>query len=85
MLTTRVFEVSHNEGSYHTIQNEKENYDMLEQLTTIQSEDTSVKVDLLHLDPTHPDGGCCCGGHDGHHCCGRHYHVREEGAGETVE
>ena len=58
---------------------------MLELMNQMDTQENIVKVDLLHLDPTHPDGGCCCGGHDGHHCCGRHHHVREEGAGETVE
>ena len=42
-------------------------------LESLGKQESPVKVDLLHLDPTAPDGGCCCGNnHEGHHCCGRH-------------
>ena len=49
---------------------------MLEHLTSVDAPENVGKLDLLHLDPTHPDGGGC-GGHDGHKCCGRHRHVQE--------
>ena len=45
---------------------------MLEQLDQMDLQESTVRVDLLHLDPTDPDGGCCCGGHSGGSCCGRH-------------
>ena len=45
---------------------------MLEQLDQMDVEESTVRVDLLRLDPTDPDGGCCCGKHDGGPCCGRH-------------
>ena len=37
---------------------------MLEHLTSVDAPENVGKLDLLHLDPTHPDGGCC-GGHAG--------------------
>ena len=40
--------------------------------------ESPVKVDLLHLDPTDPDGGCCCRKNNGEHCCGRHSHTQEQ-------
>lgn len=49
---------------------------MLEHLTSVDASENVGKLDLLHLDPMHPDGGCC-GGHDGHKCCGRHRHTQE--------
>ena len=46
---------------------------MLEQLDQMDiQEENTVRVDLLHLDPSDPDGGCCCGHHGGGPCCGRH-------------
>ena len=46
---------------------------MLEQLDQMDiQEENTVPVDLLHLDPSDPDGGCCCGHHGGGPCCGRH-------------
>ncbi len=51
---------------------------MLEQLEQIDSENSVVKVDLLHLDPRTPDGGCCCGNHNSGHCCGRHNHGQKQ-------
>ena len=46
----------------------------LEQMDGMDREERTVRVDLLHLDPSDPDGGCCCGGH----CCGRHSHRPEQ-------
>ena len=45
---------------------------MLELMNQMDTQENIVKVDLLHLDPTDPDGGCCGG-----HCCGRHRHGQE--------
>ena len=45
---------------------------MLEQLDQMDIQESTVRVDLLHLDPIDPDGGCCCGKHSGGSCCGRH-------------
>ena len=50
---------------------------MLELMNQMDTHENTVKVDLLHLDPTDPDGGCCCGHHSGGHCCGRHKHAQE--------
>ncbi|HIX65386.1 MAG TPA: hypothetical protein H9736_03975 [Candidatus Anaerotruncus excrementipullorum] len=50
----------------------------LEQMDGMDWEERTVRVDLLHLDPSDPDGGCCCGGHRGGHCCGRHSHRPEQ-------
>ena len=50
---------------------------MMDHLTQMDTQESTVKVDLLHLDPTDPDGGCCCGHHSGGHCCGRHRHGQE--------
>ena len=36
---------------------------MLEQLDQMDLQENTVRVDLLHLDPAGPDGGCCCGRH----------------------
>ena len=36
---------------------------MLEQLDQMELQESTARVDLLHLDPTDPDGGCCCGRH----------------------
>ena len=59
---------------------------MLEHLTSVDAPENVGKLDLLHLDPRHPHGGCC-GGHDGHKCCGRHRHTQEgpASAPNTVE
>ena len=43
---------------------------MLEHLDQMDIQESTVRVDLLHLDPAGPDGGCCCGKHSGGHCCG---------------
>ena len=52
---------------------------MLEQLDQMDLQERAVRVDLPHLDPSDPEGGCCgghsgcpCGGHHGGPCCGRH-------------
>ena len=50
---------------------------MMDHLNQMDTQESTVKVDLLHLDPTGPDGGCCCGHHSGGHCCGRHRHGQE--------
>ena len=50
----------------------------LERMDGMDREERTVRVDLLHLDPSDPDGGCCCGGHSGGHCCGRHSHRPEQ-------
>lgn len=50
---------------------------MMDHLNQMDTQESTVKVDLLHLDPTDPDGGCCCGHHSGGHCCGRHRHEQE--------
>ena len=50
----------------------------LERMDGMDWEERTVRVDLLHLDPSDPDGGCCCGGHRGGHCCGRHSHRPEQ-------
>ena len=50
---------------------------MLEQPDQMDLQESTVRVDLLHLDPTDPDGGCCCGGHSGGPRCGRHEHGPE--------
>lgn len=53
---------------------------MFNHIESLGTQESPVKVDLLHLDPTDPDGGCCCGhSHEGHHCCGKH-HRHAEGA-----
>ena len=44
---------------------------MLEQLDQMDLQESTVRVDLLHLDPADPDGGYR-GRHSGGHCCGRH-------------
>ena len=44
---------------------------MLEQLDHMDIQESTVRVDLLHLDPIDPDGGCCRK-HSGGPCCGRH-------------
>ena len=36
---------------------------MLELMNQMDTRENTVKVDLLYLDPTAPDGGCCCGRH----------------------
>ena len=52
--------------------------EMLEELDQMDiQEENTVRVDLLHLDPTDPDGVCCCGHHGGGPCCGRHSHGPE--------
>ena len=33
---------------------------MFNHLESLGTQESPVKVDLLHLDPTDPDGGCCC-------------------------
>ena len=48
---------------------------MLDQMDT---EESTVRVDLLHLDPTDPDGGCRCGKHNGGPSCGRHSRGAEQ-------
>ena len=50
---------------------------MLEQLNQMDLRESTVRVDLLRLDPTDPDGGCRCGKHQGGCCCGRHSHGPE--------
>ena len=50
---------------------------MLELMNQMDTQENADKVDLLHLDPTNPDGGCCCGKHNGGHRCGRHKHGQE--------
>lgn len=50
---------------------------MLELMNQMDTQENIVKVDLLHLDPADPDGGCCCGHYSGGHCCGRHRHGQE--------
>ena len=59
---------------------------MLEHLTSVDASENVGKLDLLHLDPMHPAGGCC-GGHHGPTCCGRHRHTHEgpASAPNTVE
>ena len=37
---------------------------MLDHLNQMDTQENPVKVDLLHLNPADPDGGCCH--HDGH-------------------
>ena len=54
---------------------------MLEPLNQMDMEESAVWVDLLHLDPADPDGGCCCGRHSGGTCCGRHSHGPEQPEG----
>lgn len=49
---------------------------MLELINQMDTQESTVKVDLLHLNPTDPDGGC--GNHNGGHCCGRHKHRQVE-------
>ena len=44
---------------------------MLEQRNQMDLQESAVRVDLPHLDPSDPEGGCC-GGHSGGPCCGRH-------------
>lgn len=51
---------------------------MLEQLERIDSKECVIKVNLLHLEPTNPDGGCCCGNHNSGHCCVRHNHGQKQ-------
>ena len=51
---------------------------MFNHLESLGTQENPVKVDLLHLDPTAPDGGCCCGKDNSGHCCGRHSHTQEE-------
>ena len=36
---------------------------MLELRKQMDLQESAVQVDLLNLDPTDPDGGCCCGRH----------------------
>ena len=50
---------------------------MLEQLNQMDMQERAVQVDLLHPDPSDPDGGCCCGRRNGGHCCGQHSHGPE--------
>lgn len=50
---------------------------MLELMNQMDIQENAVKVDLLHLNPTDPDVGCCCGKLNGGHCCGRHKHGQE--------
>ena len=50
---------------------------MLELMNQMDTQENIDKVDLLHLDTTDPDGGCCGGHHSGGHCCGRHRHGQE--------
>lgn len=45
---------------------------MLEQRNQMDVRESAVRVDLLHLDPSAPEGGCPCGRHHGGPCCGRH-------------
>ena len=51
---------------------------MFNHLESLGTQESPVKVDLLHLDPTDPDGGCCYGKDNGGHCCGRHSHTQEQ-------
>ena len=51
---------------------------MLELINQMDTQESTVKVDLLHLNPTDPDGGCGCGTHNGGPCCGRHKHRQVE-------
>ena len=51
---------------------------MFNHLESLGTQESPVKVDLLHLDPTDPDGGCCCRKINGEHCCGRHSHTQEQ-------
>lgn len=51
---------------------------MFNHLESLGTQENPVKVDLLHLDPTDPDGGCCCGKDNSEHCCGRHSHTQEQ-------
>ena len=51
---------------------------MFNHLESLGTQENPVKVDLLHLDPTDQDGGCCCGKDNSGHCCGRHSHTQEE-------
>lgn len=59
---------------------------MLKVVNEIRAEESVEKLDLLHIEPSQPDGGCC-GGHGGHQCCGRHRHAQEgpASAPNTVE
>ena len=50
---------------------------MMDHLNQMDTQEHVVKVDLLHLNPADPDGGCCCH-HEGHPCCGRHRHGQED-------
>ena len=50
---------------------------MLGQLDQMDLQESTVRVDLLHPDPSAPDGGCC-GKHSGGRCCGRHSHGPEQ-------
>ena len=43
---------------------------MLEQPDQMDLQESTARVDLLHLDPADPAGGCC-GRHSGGPCCGR--------------
>lgn len=45
---------------------------MLEQRNQMDVRESAVRVDLPHLDPRDPEGGCPCGRHHGGPCCGRH-------------
>ena len=51
---------------------------MLDHLKQLETQENVVKVDLLHLNPADPDGGCCCGRLNGGHCCGRHNHDQDQ-------
>ena len=51
---------------------------MFNHLESLGTQESPVKVDLLQLDPTDPDGGCCCRKNNGEHCCGRHSHTQEQ-------
>ena len=45
------------------------------------AEDTSSSAaaqGTAFMDPTDPDGGCCCRKNNGEHCCGRHSHTQEQ-------
>lgn len=53
---------------------------MLENLNMITEDPPVEKVDLLHLDQS--SALCCCGGHAGHPCCGRHKHRSDAEAQE---
>ena len=50
---------------------------MPEQLDQMDVEERTVRVDLLHLDPAAPNGGCRYGRHSGGPCYGRHNHGPE--------